>query len=109
MKDFPFARKSSELGTELKVAESKITLSLGFSHPVEMIILEGSSAEIDKDTKHLVLSGIDQTEDWSIQHRNLVLSENQNPIKERAIRYVGEHVRRKALESRTVRNSFKRI
>lgn len=82
------------VGYRTQIAESKITLSLGFSHPVEMIIPEGISAEIDKDTKHLVLSGIDKQKigQFAAEIRSLRKPE---PYKGKGIRYVGEHVRRK--------------
>ena len=47
------------VGYRTQIVESKITLSFGFSHPgddIWKVFLQKS----DKDTKHLVLSGIDK-------------------------------------------------
>ncbi|QQS58784.1 50S ribosomal protein L6 [Candidatus Peregrinibacteria bacterium] len=82
------------VGYRTQVSDSKITLSLGFSHPVEMITPEGITAEIDKDTKQLVLSGIDKQKvgQFAAEIRSLRKPE---PYKGKGIRYAGEHVRRK--------------
>lgn len=83
------------VGYRAQVNGNKLNLSLGFSHPVEMEALPGLSLEIDKDTKHIVISGADkqQVGEFAAKVRSLRKPE---PYKGKGIRYAGEHVRRKA-------------
>lgn len=90
-----FSKKLELVGVGYKVAVAgrKITMSLGFSHPVEINLPEGVTAEAEKTT--LTLSGIDKqmVGEIAAQIRRLRKPE---PYKGKGIRYVGEVVRRKA-------------
>ncbi len=83
------------VGYRAQVNGNTLNLSLGFSHPVEMVADAGLTLEIDKDTKHVVISGADKQKvgEFAAQVRSLRKPE---PYKGKGVRYVGEHVRRKA-------------
>lgn len=80
------------VGFRMTTAGKKITLALGFSHPVEMIIPEGLEAKIENNI--LTISGIDkqQVGEFAAVVRKLKPVE---PYKGKGFRYVGEVVRRK--------------
>lgn len=87
------------VGYRAQVTGKKITLSLGFSHPVEMDAPEGVSIEMDKDLKNtIVITGIDKQSvgEFAANIRKLRKPE---PYKGKGIRYLGEKVRRKAGKS----------
>ena len=87
------------VGYRAQATGKKITLSLGFSHPVEMNAPEGVSVEMDKDLKNtIVITGIDKQSvgEFAANIRKLRKPE---PYKGKGIRYLGEHVRRKAGKS----------
>lgn len=87
------------VGYRAQATGKKITLSLGFSHPVEMDAPEGVTVEMDKDLKNtIVISGIDKQSvgEFAANIRKLRKPE---PYKGKGIRYLGEHVRRKAGKS----------
>lgn len=92
-----FNKKLEILGVGYRAQASgkKITLNLGFSHPVEMEAPEGVTVEFDKETKYVVISGIDKQKvgQFAAEIRSLRKPE---PYKGKGIRYVGEYVRRKA-------------
>ncbi|WAH37405.1 50S ribosomal protein L6 [Alicyclobacillus dauci] len=72
---------------------NKVTLSLGFSHPVELPVVEGIEVEVPAQTK-LVIRGIDKelVGSYAAKVRELRPPE---PYKGKGIRYEGENVRRK--------------
>lgn len=80
------------VGFRMTTAGKKITLALGFSHPVEMIIPEGLEAKIENNI--LTISGIDKQKvgEFAAVVRKLKPVE---PYKGKGFRYVGEAVRRK--------------
>lgn len=87
------------VGYRAQIAGKKLTLSLGFSHPVELEIPEGLTAEMDKDQKNtLVISGIDRqlVGQFSANIRSFRPPE---PYKGKGIRYTDEIVARKAGKS----------
>lgn len=71
----------------------KLTLNLGFSHPVEMEDPEGIETEVPSNTK-IVVKGIDKQKvgNYAAVIRDLRKPE---PYKGKGIRYEGERVRRK--------------
>lgn len=74
----------------------KITLNLGFSHPVEFEAFEGVTIEMDKDNKNvIVVSGINKQKvgEAAAQIRKFRPPE---PYKGKGVRYTDEYVRRKA-------------
>ncbi len=87
------------VGYRAQVSGKKLVLNLGFSHPVELQVPEGLTAEMDKNQKNtLVISGIDKqlVGQFSANIRSFRPPE---PYKGKGIRYVGEYVARKAGKS----------
>ncbi len=75
------------------VAGDKITLSLGFSHPVEVRVPKGITAAIEKNI--ITISGIDKqlVGEFAAKIRGLKKPE---PYKGKGIKYIDETIRRKA-------------
>lgn len=87
------------VGYRAQVSGKKLVLNLGFSHPIELNIPEGLTAEMDKEQKNtLVISGIDKqlVGQFSANIRSFRPPE---PYKGKGIRYSDEHVLRKAGKS----------
>ncbi len=82
------------VGFKAQVQGKKLTLNLGYSHPIVYDIPEGITIQTPKPTQ-VVVSGIDNTKvgQISAKIRNFYLSE---PYKGKGVRYLGEHVRQKA-------------
>jgi large subunit ribosomal protein L6 len=72
----------------------KLTLNLGYSHPVEIEPPEGISFELENPT-HLSVVGIDKelVGQVAAQVRS---TRKPEPYKGKGVRYAGEQVRRKA-------------
>jgi large subunit ribosomal protein L6 len=70
------------------------TFTLGYSHPIEMLLPQGIDLKIDKQT-HLVLSGYDRQVVGQVaaQIRSL---RPPDPYKNKGVRYTGEVLRKKA-------------
>lgn len=84
------------VGFKAQVSGKKLTLSLGFSHPVEYMIPEGVKIELDKEDKNiLVITGIDRQLVGEVA-ANIRKLRPPEPYKGKGIRYLGEAVRRKA-------------
>lgn len=84
------------VGYKAQVSGQTLNLSLGFSHPVDMIAPAGLEISMDKDVKNtIVISGIDKqlVGEFAANVRKLRKPE---PYKGKGVRYVGEYVRRKA-------------
>lgn len=81
------------VGYRANKAGSKVTLSLGFSHPVELPEVAGIEVEVPTQTK-LIVRGIDKelVGSYAAKVRELRPPE---PYKGKGIRYEGENVRRK--------------
>lgn len=81
------------VGYKAAVVGNKLTLNLGFSHPVEFILPEGISALVEGSS--ITISGIDKqlVGELSAQIRKLRKPE---PYKGKGIRYSDEIIRRKA-------------
>ena len=73
---------------------SKLSLSVGYSHPVEFDLPEGTTVDLPKNTD-LIITGIDKqvVGDFAANIRATCKPE---PYKGKGIRYVDEYVRRKA-------------
>jgi len=81
------------VGYKASVAAGKLTLNLGYSHPVEMVVPKGLEAKIEKNI--IIVSGFDRQVVG--QFAAIVRSQRKpEPYKGKGIRYVGEVVRRKA-------------
>jgi len=84
------------VGYRAAVSGTKIVLNLGHSHPIDFPVPKGIKIEIDKDKKNiLIISGIDKQliGETAAKIRSLRKPE---PYKGKGIRYLGEHVVRKA-------------
>ena len=87
------------VGYRAQVAGKKLTLNLGFSHPIELEVPEGLTAEMDKEAKNtLVISGIDRQLVGQFA-ANVRSFRPPEPYKGKGIRYVSEYVARKAGKS----------
>ncbi len=92
----PYGKSLEFVGVGFKVAlaePKKLTMAVGFSHPVEFILPEGIAAAVDKQI--LTLSGIDKQQIGEIaaQIRRIRPPE---PYKGKGIKYTTETIRRKA-------------
>lgn len=84
------------VGYRAQVQGSKITLNLGFSHPIEYQVPQGITAEIDKDKNNIIIiSGIDKQQVGQVS-AEIREYRKPEPYKGKGVRYEGEHVRRKA-------------
>jgi len=84
------------VGYRAQASGNKITLSLGFSHPIEYKAPEGIEFIMDKDKKNMILvRGIDKqiVGEAAAKVRSYKKPE---PYKGKGIKYVDEHVQRKA-------------
>ncbi len=78
------------------VTPKKLTMSVGLSHKVEMEVPEGIKVEVDAKEKSIIhVSGSDKqlVGEFAAKIRSAKIPE---PYKGKGIRYVGEHIRRKA-------------
>jgi len=82
------------VGFKAQVSGKKLTLNLGFSHPIEYRIQDGITIETPKPTQ-IVVKGIDKQAvgETAAEIRDFYKPE---PYKGKGIRYVGEYVRKKA-------------
>jgi len=81
------------VGYRFNVAGNKVTISAGYSHPVEMIAPVGISIEAPSATE-LKVSGIDKQK-VSEFAANIRKVREPEPYKGKGIRYKNEYVRRK--------------
>ena len=83
-------------GTGYRAAKSgkKLTLNLGFSHPVEMEDPDGVTSEVDGTTK-IIISGIDK-EKVGQYAANIRAKRPPEPYKGKGVKYEDERIRRKA-------------
>jgi len=92
-------KKSLEIngvGYKIEVQGQKITLSIGFSHKVEMEVPTGVTAKNDEKIKNVVhFTGIDKqlVGEFAAKVR---AKKKPEPYKGKGIKYVGEHIIRKA-------------
>lgn len=87
------------VGYKAQISGKKVTLNLGFSHPIELQIPEGLTAEMDKSRKNtMVISGIDKQLVGQFA-ANIRSFRPPEPYKGKGIRYVDEYVIRKAGKS----------
>jgi large subunit ribosomal protein L6 len=69
------------------------TFTLGYSHPIEVLLPEGVDLKVDKQT-HLVLSGADRQLLGQVA-ANIRALRPPEPYKNKGIRYMGEKLRKK--------------
>ncbi len=92
-------KKSLEIvwvGYKFEVSGNKLILSIGFSHKVEMEVPAGLKAEMDEKNKNILhISWIDKQLVWEFTAK-VRAKKKPEPYKGKWIKYVGEHIRRKA-------------
>ncbi|MGP8243604.1 MAG: 50S ribosomal protein L6 [Bryobacteraceae bacterium] len=69
------------------------TFTLGYSHPIELLLPDGVDLKIDKQT-HLVLSGYDRQMVGQVA-ANIRALRKPDPYKNKGVRYTGEALRKK--------------
>ena len=91
-----FTRELDIVGTGYRAdVKGKIaTFTLGYSHPIEVMLPAGIDLKIDRQT-HLVLTGYDRQELGHIASQIRALRP-PDPYKNKGIRYTGEALRKKA-------------
>lgn len=81
------------IGYRADVKGNIATFTLGYSHPIEVLLPEGVDLKIDKQT-HLVLSGYDRQVLGQVA-ANIRALRPPDPYKNKGIRYTGEVLRKK--------------
>lgn len=89
------------VGFRIQVQGKKCTLALGFSHPIEYLLPEGISIEIDKEKKNIfTISGFDKQLVGQVAAK-IRSFRPPEPYKGKGIRYIDEIVQQKAGKSVT--------
>jgi large subunit ribosomal protein L6 len=81
------------IGYRADVKGKIATFTLGYSHPIEVLLPDGVDMKIDKQT-HLVLSGYDRQLLGQVA-ANIRALRPPDPYKNKGIRYTGEVLRKK--------------
>jgi large subunit ribosomal protein L6 len=81
------------IGYRADVKGQIATFTLGYSHPIEVLLPPGIDLKIDKQT-HLVLSGYDRQLLGQVA-ANIRALRKPDPYKNKGIRYTGEALRKK--------------
>jgi len=81
------------IGYRADVKGRVATFTLGYSHPIEVLLPDGVDLKIDKQT-HLVLSGADK-ETLGQVAANMRGLRPPDPYKNKGVRYTGEPLRKK--------------
>lgn len=81
------------VGYRAQVQGNKLTLNVGYSHPVEMTVPEGVTFEVPANTQ-VIVKGINKEVVGELA-ANIRGVRPPEPYKGKGIRYVGEFVRRK--------------
>ncbi len=85
------------IGYRADVKGKIATFTLGYSHPIEMLLPDGIELKIDKQT-HLVLSGHDRQLLGQVA-ANIRSLRKPDPYKNKGVRYTGEVLRKKVGKS----------
>jgi large subunit ribosomal protein L6 len=83
------------VGYRAQVAGNKLVLSLGYSHPVEVLLPEGIRASVDPKQITITLTGIDKHQLGQLAE-NLRTLRPPDSYKGKGIRYSGERLKLKA-------------
>lgn len=84
------------VGFRAQTSGRKITLNIGFSHPVEYTAPEGVKLEMDKEDKNVIIvTGIDKQLVGEVA-AHIRKYKRPEPYLGKGIRYLGEYVKRKA-------------
>jgi len=81
------------LGYRAQLQGNKLTLNIGYSHPVEFEVVDGVTLEVPKQTE-IIVSGIDKQIVGEFA-ANIRATRKPEPYKGKGIRYKGEQVVRK--------------
>jgi large subunit ribosomal protein L6 len=81
------------IGYRADVKGKIATFTLGYSHPIEVLLPEGVDLKIDKQT-HLVLTGYDRQVLGQVA-ANIRALRKPDPYKNKGVRYTGEALRKK--------------
>ena len=81
------------VGYRAAVQGQKLTLTLGYSHPVIFNVEDGLKVECPKE-QQIIVSGIDKQRVGELA-ANIRAARKPEPYKGKGIAYVGEHIRRK--------------
>jgi large subunit ribosomal protein L6 len=81
------------IGYRADIKGNIATFTLGYSHPIEMLLPEGVELKIDKQT-HLVLTGYDRQVLGQVA-ANMRALRKPDPYKNKGVRYTGEALRKK--------------
>jgi large subunit ribosomal protein L6 len=81
------------IGYRADVKGKIATFTLGYSHPIEVLLPDGIDLKIDKQT-HLVLSGYDRQLLGQVA-ANIRALRRPDPYKNKGVRYTGEALRKK--------------
>ena len=84
------------VGYRAQVAGKKITLNLGYSHPIDMTAPEGVTVEMDKDQKNTIVIRSTDKQKVGQFAANIRAHRPPEPYKGKGIKYSGEHITRKA-------------
>ena len=82
------------IGYRAEVKGKIATFTLGYSHPIELLLPEGVELKVEKQT-HLVLSGYDKQMVGQVA-ANIRALRPPDPYKNKGVRYTGEVLRKKA-------------
>lgn len=92
-------KKSLEIngvGYKFEVQGKKLVLSVGFSHKVEMLVPSDLKVEMDEKAKNVLhISWVDKQLVWEFAAK-IRAKKKPEPYKGKWIKYVWEHIRRKA-------------
>lgn len=83
------------VGYRAQVKGNTLTLNVGYSKPVEMVMPEGITAAMGEKNTQVIISGIDKEVVGNTAAKVRAVRPPE-PYKGKGIRYQGEHVRRKA-------------
>ncbi|HSU60146.1 MAG TPA: 50S ribosomal protein L6 [Bryobacteraceae bacterium] len=91
-----FTRELDVVGTGYRAdVKGKVaTFTLGYSHPIELLLPAGVDLKVDKQT-HLILTGSDRQAVGQIASQIRALRP-PDPYKNKGVRYTGEALRKKA-------------
>jgi large subunit ribosomal protein L6 len=81
------------IGYRADIKGKIVTFTLGYSHPIEVLLPDGVDLKIDKQT-HLVLSGHDRQLLGQVA-ANIRALRKPDPYKNKGVRYTGEVLRKK--------------
>jgi len=85
------------IGYRADVKGKVATFTLGYSHPIELLLPDGVDLKIDKQT-HLVLTGYDKQMLGQVA-ANIRALRKPDPYKNKGVRYTGEALKKKVGKS----------